>query len=43
LAIEAKIIRVRGTNELSYRSNIKDNKFNIGETFSDDEVIKIAY
>jgi len=43
LAIGAKILEFRGTNKPSYRLDIKDNKFNIGEIFSNDKVIKAAY
>ena len=32
-----------GTNKLVRRSDIKDNKFNIGKTFRNNKVIKAAY
>ena len=34
---------IRETNKLVYRSDIKDDKFNISEIFSNDKVIKAAY
>ena len=36
-------IEYRGTNELVRRLDIKDNKFNIGETFHDNKVIRAVY
>jgi len=33
----------RGTNEPVRRLDIKDNKFNIGEIFSNNKAIKVAY
>jgi len=35
--------KFRGTNKPACRLDIKDNKFNIGEVFTDDKVIKAAY
>jgi len=35
--------KFRGTNKPAYRLDIKDNKFNIGEVFSDNKAIKAAY
>jgi len=37
------LFKFKGTNELAYRSDIKDNKFNIGEVFTNNKVIKAAY
>ena len=39
---ELKILEFRGTNKLSYKLDIKDNKFNIGKIFSNNKVIKVA-
>ena len=35
--------KFRGTNKLAYRLDIKDNKFNIGEAFTNNKAIKAAY
>ena len=35
--------KFRGTNKLAYRLDIKDNKFNIGEAFTNNKVIKATY
>ena len=40
---EPLLSKFRGTNEPAYRSDIKDNKFNIGEAFTDNKAIKAAY
>ena len=40
---EPKLLKFRGTNKLVRRLDIKDNKFNIGEIFSNNKVIKVAY
>jgi len=36
-------VEYKGTNKLACKSDIKDNKFNIGEIFYNDKVIKAAY
>ena len=35
--------KFRGTNKPAYRLDIKDNKFNIGEVFTNNKAIKAAY
>jgi len=35
--------KFKGTNELAHRLDIKDNKFNIGEAFTNNKAIKAAY
>jgi len=35
--------KFRGTNKPAYRLDIKDNKFDIGEAFTNNKVIKAAY
>ena len=40
---ELHFIKYKGTNKLVYRSDIKDNEFNIGETFYNNKAIKVAY
>jgi len=35
--------KFKETNKPAYRSDIKDNKFNKGEAFTDNKVIKAAY
>jgi len=35
--------KFRETNEPAYRSDIKDNKFNKGEAFTNNKAIKVAY
>jgi len=35
--------KFRGTNKPAYRLDITDNKFNIGEAFTDNKAIKAAY
>jgi len=35
--------KFKGTNKLAYRLDIKDNKFNIGEAFTNNKAIKAAY
>jgi len=37
------LFKFKGTNELAYRLDIKDNKFNIGEAFTNNKVTKVAY
>jgi len=36
-------VEYKGTNELVRRLDIKDNKFNIGETFYNNKVIEAVY
>ena len=40
---EPLLSKFKGTNELAYRSDIKDNKFNTGEVFTNNKAIKAAY
>ena len=40
---ELKLLEFRGTNKPLRRLDIKDDKFNIGEIFTNDEVTKVAY
>ena len=40
---ELLLSKFRGTNEPAYRLDIKDNKFNIGEVFTNNKAIKVAY
>ena len=40
---ELLLSKFRGTNKPARRSDIKDNKFNIGEVFTNNKVIKAAY
>ena len=40
---ELLLSKFRGTNKPAYRLNIKDNKFNIGEAFTNNKAIKVAY
>ena len=40
---ELLLSKFRGTNKLAYRSDIKDNKFNIGKAFTNNKAIKAAY
>ena len=40
---ELLLFKFRGTNKLAYRSDIKDNKFNIGEAFTNNKATKAAY
>ena len=40
---ELLLSKFRGTNKLAYRSDIKDDKFNIGEAFTDNKATKVAY
>jgi len=35
--------KFKGTNKPAYRSDIKDDEFNIGEVFTNNKVIKAAY
>ena len=35
--------KFRGTNKLAYRLDIKDNKFNKGKAFTNNEAMKAAY
>ena len=35
--------KFRGTNKLTYRLDIKDNKFNIGKAFTNNKAIKAVY
>jgi len=35
--------KFKGTNKLAYRLDIKDNKFNKGEAFTNNKAIKAAY
>jgi len=35
--------KFKGTNKLAYRLDIKDNKFDIGEAFTNNKVTKAAY
>jgi len=35
--------KFKGTNKPARRSDIKDDKFNIGEAFTNKEAIKAAY
>ena len=35
--------KFRGTNKPAYRLDIKDNKFNKGEAFTNNKAIKVAY
>jgi len=37
------LFKFRETNKLAYRSDIKDNKFNINKVFTNNKVIKVAY
>jgi len=36
-------VEYKGTNKPVYRSDIKDNNFNIGKTFYNNKVIRAAY
>ena len=40
---ELLLSKFRETNKLAYRSDIKDNKFNKGEAFTNNKAIKAAY
>ena len=40
---ELVLFKFRGTNKLAYKSDIKDNKFNKGEAFTNNKAIKAAY
>jgi len=40
---ELGLSKFKGTNELARRLNIKDDKFDIGEAFTDNKVIRAAY
>ena len=40
---ELLLSKFKGTNKLAYRSDIKDNKFNIGKAFTNNKAIKAAY
>ena len=40
---ELLLSKFRGTNKPAYRSDIKDNKFNTGEAFTNNKAIKAAY
>ena len=35
--------KFRGTKELAYRPDVKDNRFNTGEVFTNNKAIKAAY
>jgi len=35
--------KFKGTNKPAYKLDIKDDKFNIGEVFTDNKAIKAAY
>jgi len=37
------LFKFRGTNKPAYRSDIKDDKFNKGEAFTNNKAIKAAY
>jgi len=37
------LFKFKGTNEPACRLDIKDDKFNKGEAFTDDKVIKAVY
>jgi len=37
------LFKFKGTNKPAYRLDIKDDKFNIGEAFTDNEATKAAY
>jgi len=37
------LFKFKGTNKPAYRSDIKDNKFNIGKAFTNNKAIKAAY
>ena len=40
---ELLLSKFKKTNKPAYRSDIKDNKFNIGEAFTNKKAIKAAY
>ena len=40
---ELLLSKFKGTNKPAYRSDIKDNKFNIGKAFTNNKAIKVAY
>ena len=40
---ELKLLEFKGTNKLSRRLDIKDDKFNIGKLFNNNKIIKAAY
>jgi len=37
------LFKFKGTSKLAYRLDIKDNKFNKGEAFTNNKAIKAAY
>ena len=40
---EPLLSKFKGTNKPAYRLDIKDNKFNIGEAFTNNKAIRAAY
>ena len=38
-----ELLGFKGTNKLLYRLDIKDNKFNVGEIFTNNKIIRAAY